>query len=72
MSDAMKGEVRLRGQFVERVIHDLTRVGHPKVASIFELDNGMCVIPENDAFPVMLRDTLDSAMSYVEQIILAK
>lgn len=69
MSKISIGEVRQRGLFVERVIHDLTRVGHPKTASIFAMSNGSLVVPENDVYPVVLRDNLNSAMSFVEQII---
>ncbi len=63
------GPTRQRGQYKETPVYDRTRVGHPTAAKIFRLGGDFLVVPENDMYPVVLRDSLSAAVSFVEQII---
>lgn len=60
---------RRRGEVIETAIHDLTRVGNPIGARIYEVGEGFIVIPEDDQFPVVKRDNFHSAANYFEQIV---
>lgn len=60
---------RKRGDFLETIVRDTTRVGHPPAASIFECGDLIVVVPENPEFPVMQRTSLGDAIGYVERII---
>lgn len=63
------GETKQRGEIEEIVVRDMTRVTHPVVANIFMKDGEWLVVPENDRYPIVVRDNLSSAVNFVEQII---
>ncbi len=69
MSKVEVGEVKQRGLYEEIVVRDTTRVTHPVAARILFRDGDYLIVPENDMYPVVLRDNLSSAVSFVEHII---
>lgn len=58
-----------RGDYGQIIVHDTTRVTHPVTANIFIGKGIYLVVPENSQFPVVHRDNLSSALSFVEQMI---
>lgn len=69
MSKVEVGERKRRGLYEEIVVRDTTRVTNPVAARIFVTSCTYLVVPENDRYPVVLRNNLSSAVSFVEQII---
>ena len=63
------GQSHRRGDWVETIVHDKTRVGHPPAASVFERDGKFLVIPTNTKLPVQEWDNYNSAVNYIEQFI---
>lgn len=58
-----------RGDYEQITVRDTTRVTHPVAAKIFVLGDDYLVVPENDMYPIVLRDNLSSAVNFVEQMI---
>ena len=62
-------EVKNRGDYIEHVILDTTRVGHPVAARIYQQSGTYLIVPDNDLYPVVSRDNISSAIDFIEQII---
>ena len=63
------GETRARGEVLETIVHDTTKVGHPPAASIFAMDGRLVVVPTSPQFPVLERDTVGDAIAVVERMV---
>lgn len=63
------GETRTRGEVLETIVHDTTKVGHPPAASIFAVDGRLIVVPASPQFPVLEKDTLGDAIDVVERMV---
>lgn len=69
MTKAEVGRTKQRGDYEETLVHDVTRVGNPIAAKILKSGDDYLVVPENDMYPVVVRENLSAAVSFVDQII---
>jgi hypothetical protein len=63
------GTTRRRGEVTETVVYDITKIGDPVGARIYEVGGDFIVIPEDDHFPVVECDNFNSAVNYFEQLV---
>ena len=69
MSKISFGETRRRGDVIETVIHDTTRIGNPPAASILTMDDEFVIVPTNPQMPIEKRDNFNAAVNFIEQLI---
>lgn len=69
MSKIRVGEKKRRGEVIETVIHDITRVEDPVHASIFQIGLRYVAVPEDDAYPITEHWTFSEAVGYTERLI---
>ena len=69
MSNVKIGKTTKRGDYLEIILHDTSRVAHPVTAKVYVTGGVYLTVPENDVFPIIAHDNLSGAVNFIEQMI---
>ena len=63
------GETKRRGEVIETVIYDITRVDNPVHASVFQIGSRFVAVPKDDNWPVTEYGSFNEAVGFTERLI---